>query len=175
MGLTKPKITGGVELPELSNPAGAANIQSGFEAVDGEGNKITGTHTEASLTDLLPAMSNPAGAANIESGYQGVNSAGQLVTGSAIIAKNFHEIIELSQSTSKTIYHTLGRVTKVVGIISDLRTSKASVSGTLLDNTCSISGASFAVSSSALTLTYSDFKNISGTFVIINDADKATI
>lgn len=33
----------GVELPVLSNPAGAANIENGYEAIGGSGNKITGT------------------------------------------------------------------------------------------------------------------------------------
>lgn len=30
-------------LPELSNPAGAANIQSGYQAINGEGEVVTGT------------------------------------------------------------------------------------------------------------------------------------
>lgn len=30
-------------LPELSNPAGAANIQSGYQAINGEGEIVTGT------------------------------------------------------------------------------------------------------------------------------------
>lgn len=34
---------GGVQLPELSNPAGAANIQSGYQAINGEGEVVTGT------------------------------------------------------------------------------------------------------------------------------------
>lgn len=41
MGLTKPK-NAGVTLPELTNPATAENIESGFEAVDGLGNLLTG-------------------------------------------------------------------------------------------------------------------------------------
>lgn len=44
MGLIKPKFGG--TLPSLSNPAGAANIQLGYEAINGAGRKITGTHTE---------------------------------------------------------------------------------------------------------------------------------
>ena len=41
MGLTKPKIVKST-LPELSNPATEENIEYGFEAIDGEGNVITG-------------------------------------------------------------------------------------------------------------------------------------
>lgn len=42
---------GGVQLPELSNPAGAANIQSGYQAINGEGEVVTGTYDpEAAVT-----------------------------------------------------------------------------------------------------------------------------
>lgn len=34
----------GTVLPELSNPAGAANIQSGYQAINGEGEIVTGTY-----------------------------------------------------------------------------------------------------------------------------------
>lgn len=51
MGLIKPK-SDGISLPTLSNPAGAENIQSGYEAIDGNGNKITGLHTEPTVADF---------------------------------------------------------------------------------------------------------------------------
>ena len=34
----------GTVLPELSNPAGAANIQSGYQAINGDGEVVTGTY-----------------------------------------------------------------------------------------------------------------------------------
>ena len=40
-------IIAGKKLPELTNPAGAANIESGYEAIDGSGNKITGTKSNS--------------------------------------------------------------------------------------------------------------------------------
>lgn len=40
-------IIAGKKLPELTNPAGAANIESGYEAIDGSGNKITGTKSDS--------------------------------------------------------------------------------------------------------------------------------
>lgn len=40
-------IIAGKKLPELTNPAGAANIESGYEAIDGNGNKITGTKSNS--------------------------------------------------------------------------------------------------------------------------------
>lgn len=36
-------ITTGVEIPPLANPAGAAQILNGYEAIDGAGAKLTGT------------------------------------------------------------------------------------------------------------------------------------
>lgn len=35
---------GGITLPTLTNPAGADQILEGYEAIDGSGNKLTGTH-----------------------------------------------------------------------------------------------------------------------------------
>lgn len=37
-------VMSGTVLPELSNPAGAANIQSGYQAINGEGEVVTGTY-----------------------------------------------------------------------------------------------------------------------------------
>lgn len=34
---------GGVQLPALTNPAAAGNIQSGYQAINGEGEVVTGT------------------------------------------------------------------------------------------------------------------------------------
>ena len=34
---------GGIQLPALTNPAAAANIQSGYQAINGEGEVVTGT------------------------------------------------------------------------------------------------------------------------------------
>ena len=42
----------GTVLPELSNPAGAANIQSGYQAINGEGEIVTGTAIVRSRIDV---------------------------------------------------------------------------------------------------------------------------
>lgn len=42
----------GTVLPELSNPAGAANIQSGYQAINGEGEVVTGTAIVRSRIDV---------------------------------------------------------------------------------------------------------------------------
>jgi hypothetical protein len=54
-------IETGTELPELTNPAGAEDIASGKEVVDGEGNRLTGTLRDAGnlsmqATTIVPAM-----------------------------------------------------------------------------------------------------------------------
>ena len=108
MGLTKPTPKG-VELPELSNPATADKILSGYEAVDGTGNKLTGTST----AKVLPSLSNPAGAGQILSGYQAINSIGNKVTGTMekgfniVAGDNYKMPIVTStiSTTSKTEEH----------------------------------------------------------------------
>lgn len=42
----------GTVLPELSNPAGAANIQSGYQAINGEGEVVMGTAIVRSRIDV---------------------------------------------------------------------------------------------------------------------------
>lgn len=57
-------ITTGVELPALSNPAGAAQILSGYEAIDGTGAKMTGTiasKTASNVTVSGRTVTIPAG------------------------------------------------------------------------------------------------------------------
>lgn len=180
MGLTKPKITGGVELPELGNPASAANIQSGYEAVDGSGNKITGTHTEASLTDLLPALSNPAGAANIQSGYNAVNNAGAVVTGTATIAKDFHEIIEFSKtSSSRKLYFTQARVTRIAGLVTEYQNSTEHTYLGYIDGKQLLTPDSTYTLTLSVSSKYIQFdslmKKVVGTLFIFNDADKTAL
>lgn len=55
---------GGVILPPLSNPASASDILSGKEAIDGDGNKLTGiitTKTSSNLTASGATVTVPAG------------------------------------------------------------------------------------------------------------------
>lgn len=56
--------SGGVDLPELTNPASDTDILSGKEAIDGEGNIITGTiatKTSSNLTANGATVTVPAG------------------------------------------------------------------------------------------------------------------
>lgn len=59
-----PEASSGVELPALSNAASAGDILSGKEAIDGEGNKITGTIATRTASDLTASgatVTVPAG------------------------------------------------------------------------------------------------------------------
>lgn len=49
---------GGVQLPELSNPAGAANIQRGYQAINGEGEVVTGTAEVRELATCRVSVNN---------------------------------------------------------------------------------------------------------------------
>ena len=51
------KIKGeGVELPKLDNPAGATQIREGYEAIDANGEKLTGTMPKAVITVGEPSI-----------------------------------------------------------------------------------------------------------------------
>ena len=65
-----------VILPELTNPAAAAHILNGYEAIDGEGKPITGT-AGSSIT-------KPATAAKISAGYQAMLADGMVLTGTMV-------------------------------------------------------------------------------------------
>lgn len=66
-------------LPELTNPARAAQILNGYQAISQEGELITGT----SSAIVLPSLSKPAGASQILYGYQAINQKGKLITGTS--------------------------------------------------------------------------------------------
>lgn len=73
------KAGGGVELPSLSNPAGASDILNGKEAIDKDGNKITGTiatKTSSNLTASGATVTAPAG-------YYASNAIKTIASGSA--------------------------------------------------------------------------------------------
>lgn len=80
MRFIKP-VSGGTELPELSNPAGASNIQVGYEAIGSAGQKITGTHVEQTSLDTSDATASAADMAEGMTAY--VN--GKKITGSVAV------------------------------------------------------------------------------------------
>lgn len=67
---------GGKKLPELDLPAIASHIVEGYEAINGEGEKMVGT--------LGSNITKPATAAQITSGYQAINGLGELINGTAM-------------------------------------------------------------------------------------------
>ena len=69
-------------LPSLSTPAAAADIVKGKQAIDAEGNRISGTLEPV----VLPALTNEGTAADLAQGKQLISSSGEIVTGTGTIA-----------------------------------------------------------------------------------------
>ena len=81
--------SGGIELPELTNPARSSDILSGKEAIDGAGAVITGTipiKTSSDLTASGATVSVPAG--YYASGASKVVASGSASTPATTITKN---------------------------------------------------------------------------------------
>ena len=66
---------GGVQLPALTNPAAAGNIQSGYQAINGEGEVVTGTAATSSPA-LIDFYNTTLATVSIE--YGGVNNNGKI-------------------------------------------------------------------------------------------------
>jgi hypothetical protein len=71
--------SGGVTLPTLTNPASTSDILSGKEAIDGEGNKITGTIATKTASNL----SASGATVTVPAGYYASNATKSVATGSA--------------------------------------------------------------------------------------------
>jgi hypothetical protein len=71
--------SGGVTLPELTNPASTSDILSGKEAIDGSGNKITGTI----VTKTSSNLSASGATVTVPAGYYKSNATKSVATGSA--------------------------------------------------------------------------------------------
>ena len=65
-------------LPSLSTPAAAADIIKGKQAIDAEGNRISGTLEPT----VLPTLTNEGTTADLVTGKQLISSSGEIVTGS---------------------------------------------------------------------------------------------
>ena len=90
MGLIKP-VSGGVDLPTLNNPAASSQILKDYDAINGAGEKVTGSHVCPDAPEL-PALSNPAKGAQIMSGYDAVNSTMERVEGTHV-CKTLSELL----------------------------------------------------------------------------------
>lgn len=107
MRFTKPK-KGGIELPTLSNPASAENVQSGFEVIGANGNKITGTHEEEPGLDTSDAT---ATAANIDSGKTAYINGVKVTGTSNKVDTSDANATAADISKGKTAYGKSGKVT----------------------------------------------------------------
>lgn len=81
----------GTVLPELSNPAGAANIQSGYQAINGEGEVVTGTAIVRE-TVAVTVINNTNGSLRVS--YCGRLSASPNVQLPARTTKTYNAITE---------------------------------------------------------------------------------
>ena len=70
MGLKKP-VKDSISLPTLSNPAAAENIQSGYEAINVSGEKVTGSHVcpEANVSTGELTVSSSSATISFETGF----------------------------------------------------------------------------------------------------------
>jgi len=68
--------SGGTVLPTLDNPASATDILSGKEAIDGEGNKITGSIATKTSSDLTASGST----VTVPAGYYASNASKSVAT-----------------------------------------------------------------------------------------------
>lgn len=66
---------GGVQLPALTNPAAAGNIQSGYQAINGEGEVVTGTAVTSSPAQIDFINTTQS---TVSIYYGGVNSDGKI-------------------------------------------------------------------------------------------------
>lgn len=69
----------GVELPELSNPGTAADLLSGKELIDGDGNKVTGTIVSKTSSDLTASGAT----VTVPAGHYASQATKSVATGSA--------------------------------------------------------------------------------------------
>lgn len=79
-------------LPSLSTPAAATDIVKGKQAIDAEGNRISGTLEPV----VLPALTNEGTAADLAAGKQLINSSGEIVTGTANSTNKLAQVIDRS-------------------------------------------------------------------------------
>lgn len=78
-----PSVSGGKPLPALTNPAGAANIQSGYQAINGEGEVVTGTAAVKTFVNGTISLTSSMGA-SFKAWY--VTNSGAVYNGSMNIS-----------------------------------------------------------------------------------------
>ena len=61
---------GGIQLPALTNPAAAGNIQSGYQAINGEGEVVMGT---AAVKKTVPITVTNSTSLQIMTAYPGID------------------------------------------------------------------------------------------------------
>lgn len=108
---------GGKKLPELDLPAIASHIVEGYEAINGEGEKMVGT--------LGSNITKPASAAQIASGYQAINGLGELINGTMVAYKMASGTLTGNKSTATK---TVTKGSKIVAAVAETSDSNYSFS-----------------------------------------------
>lgn len=95
--------SGGTTLPTLTNPAGAEHIVEGYEAVDGSGNKVTGTHVcESGGVGVAPQIDHGFGYARV--GFGAVRTAPAGGSVSTTVSAFKVDNLTSSNTSSGTMY-----------------------------------------------------------------------
>ena len=95
-----PTVSGGIQLPELALPAGAGQILSGYQAIDTEGNIITGTIPSQDARTITPGTSNQTIAAGrYLSGAQTIAGDADLVASNIRSGANIFGVAGSVQAT----------------------------------------------------------------------------
>lgn len=173
-----PDATSGVELPELSNPATAADALSGKEFIDADGNKVTGTiatKTASNLSASGATVTVPAGyyasqatksvatatqaTPNISVSSTGKITATSTQTAGYVTSGTKSATRQLSTQSGKTITPTKSQQTAVLSgsyttgsvIVAKIPDKYQDVSGVTATAADVLSGASFVASDGTLT------------------------
>lgn len=143
--IVNPIVSGGTVLPELSNPAGARQILSGYQAIDAEGNIITGTIPSQDAQTIAPGMNNKTIAAGqYLSGTQTIAGDAALIPENIRSGANIFGVagnVQAQQMASGTLsadsydytcYYCNSNATSEVNISDGDSTSISAVYGSLL-------------------------------------------
>ena len=121
--IMNPTVSGGIQLPELALPAGAGQILSGYQAIDTEGNIITGTIPSQDARTITPGTSNQTIAAGrYLSGAQTIAGDADLVASNIRSGANIFGVagsVQATGSASVNIIYNIAPYDRIIFFDSD--------------------------------------------------------